>query len=431
MRIYDIITKKKEGYELSAEEIAFAVNGYVQGDVADYQMSALLMAICLKGMTDKETYQLTKTMLESGDTVDLSRFGTFSVDKHSTGGVGDKTTLIVAPIVASLGCKVAKMSGRGLGFTGGTVDKLESLSGYNAALNSSDFLDLVEKTGVAVVGQSGNLVPADKKLYALRDVTATIDSIPLIASSIMSKKLASGSHNIVLDVKYGSGAFMKTKEGASALAQAMIKIGESFGRRVRALVTNMGVPLGFAVGNRIEVWEAIQVLQGRGEPRLREICVSLASNIVALAQNIDTPSAKAMVENAIANGLAFEKMKEWIKCQGGDVSYLESPDTLLDAKYKKAYIAKKDGYISKLQADKIGIASALLGAGRVKLEDQIDYNAGIIFEKSYGDYVHAGDTIATLYSDKNAFDVAERELDDAIITSDQQPLAEELIANIL
>ena len=431
MRIYDIITKKKEGYELSAEEIAFAVNGYVQGDVADYQMSALLMAICLKGMTDKETYQLTKTMLESGDTVDLSRFGTFSVDKHSTGGVGDKTTLIVAPIVASLGCKVAKMSGRGLGFTGGTVDKLESLSGYNAALNSSDFLDLVEKTGVAVVGQSGNLVPADKKLYALRDVTATIDSIPLIASSIMSKKLASGSHNIVLDVKYGSGAFMKTKEGASALAQAMIKIGESFGRRVRALVTNMDVPLGFAVGNRIEVWEAIQVLQGRGEPRLREICVSLASNIVALAQNIDTPSAKAMVENAIANGLAFEKMKEWIKCQGGDVSYLESPDTLLGAKYKKAYIAKKDGYISKLQADKIGIASALLGAGRVKLEDQIDYNAGIIFEKSYGDYVHAGDTIATLYSDKNAFDVAERELDDAIITNEQQPLAEELIANIL
>lgn len=431
MRIYDIITKKKEGYELSAEEIAFAVNGYVQGDVADYQMSALLMAICLKGMTDKETYQLTKTMLESGDTVDLSRFGTFSVDKHSTGGVGDKTTLIVAPIVASLGCKVAKMSGRGLGFTGGTVDKLESLSGYNAALNSSDFLDLVEKIGVAVVGQSGNLVPADKKLYALRDVTATIDSIPLIASSIMSKKLASGSHNIVLDVKYGSGAFMKTKEGASALAQAMIKIGESFGRRVRALVTNMDVPLGFAVGNRIEVWEAIQVLQGRGEPRLREICISLASNIVALAQNIDTPSAKAMVENAISNGLAFEKMKEWIKCQGGDVRYLESPDTLLGAKYKKAYIAKKDGYISKLQADKIGIASALLGAGRVKLEDQIDYNAGIIFEKSYGDYVHAGDTIATLYSDKNAFNVAERELDDAIITSDQQPLEEELIANIL
>ena len=431
MRIYDIITKKKEGYELSAEEIAFAVNGYVQGDVADYQMSALLMAICLKGMTDKETYQLTKTMLESGVTVDLSRFGTFSVDKHSTGGVGDKTTLIVAPIVASLGCKVAKMSGRGLGFTGGTVDKLESLSGYNAALNSTDFLDLVEKTGVAVVGQSGNLVPADKKLYALRDVTATIDSIPLIASSIMSKKLASGSHNIVLDVKYGSGAFMKTKEGASALAQAMIKIGESFGRRVRALVTNMDVPLGFAVGNRIEVWEAIQVLQGRGEPRLREICVSLASNIVALAQNIDTPSAKAMVENAVANGLAFEKMKEWIKSQGGEVSYLDSPDTLLGAKYKKAYIAKKDGYISKLQADKIGIASALLGAGRVKLEDQIDYNAGIIFEKSYGDYVHVGDTIATLYSDKNAFVAAERELDDAIITSDQQPLAEELIANIL
>lgn len=431
MRIYDIITNKKEGRELSAEEIAFAVNGYVSGTVADYQMSSLLMAICLKGMTEEETYHLTKVMLESGDTVDLSRFGTLSVDKHSTGGVGDKTTLIVAPIVASLGCKVAKMSGRGLGFTGGTVDKLESLTGYNASLNSSDFLGLVEKTGVAVVGQSGNLVPADKKLYALRDVTATIDSIPLIASSIMSKKLASGSHNIVLDVKYGSGAFMKTKESASDLAAAMIKIGQGFGRRVRALVTNMDVPLGFAIGNRIEVWEAIQVLSGKGERRLREICISLASNIVSLAKNIDTPAAKAMVEDAISSGKALYKMKEWIECQGGDVSYIECPEKLLGAQNTQAYVAKCDGYISRLQADRIGIASALLGAGRVKLEDEIDYNAGIIFEKSYGDYVKKGDTIATLYSDRNCFESAEWELDNAITISDEMPAHQELIANVL
>lgn len=431
LRIYDIITKKKEGQALTPEEIAFAVSGYLSKEIADYQMSALLMAICLKGMTDEETYHLTKVMLQSGDTVDLSRFGDLSVDKHSTGGVGDKTTLIVAPIVASLGCKVAKMSGRGLGFTGGTVDKLESLSGYNVALDPEGFLNQVEKIGIAVVGQSGNLVPADKKLYALRDVTATIDSIPLIASSIMSKKLASGSHNIVLDVKYGSGAFMKTKEGASALAEAMIKIGNSFGRRVRALVTNMDVPLGYAVGNRTEVWEAIQVLSSKGEKRLTEICVSLAANIVSLALNIDTPSAKAMVEGAISSGKALYKMKEWIACQGGDVSYISNPDTLLNATYKKDYLSPCDGYIAKLQADRIGVASMLLGAGRIRLEDTIDYNAGIIFKKSYGDYVKKGEAIATLYSDTNLFGSAEKELGGAIIISEDKPSEEDLISNIL
>ena len=427
MRIYDIITKKKEGAKLSYEEIAFAVNGYTDGTVADYQMSALLMAICLKGMDEEETFNLTKVMLQSGDTVDLSAFGDKSVDKHSTGGVGDKTTLIVAPIVSSLGCKVAKMSGRGLGFTGGTVDKLESLDGYKVTLEPKDFLEQVEKINVSVIGQSGNLAPADKKLYALRDVTATIDSIPLIASSIMSKKLASGAHNIVLDVKCGSGAFMKDEESAKALATAMIKIGKSFGKNIRALVTNMDVPLGTAVGNRIEVWEAIQVLSGKGEKRLSEICISLASNIVSLAQNIDTESAKDLVEGVITSGAALAKLTEWIKCQGGDISYITEPERLLSAKYKTEYKAKTDGYISKIQADTVGRASMMLGAGRARLEDTIDFNAGIILKKSYGDYVLAGESIATLYSDTSSFEQCESTLDSAITIESSVPPTQKLI----
>ncbi len=431
MRIYDIITKKKQGLALTPAEIKFAIDGYMSGAVADYQMSALLMAICLKGMTKEETHHLTKIMLESGDTVDLSRFGDKSVDKHSTGGVGDKTTLIVAPIVASLGCKVAKMSGRGLGFTGGTVDKLESLTGYNAAQTPKEFLDQVEKIGISVVGQSGNLAPADKKLYALRDVTATIDSIPLIASSIMSKKLASGSHTIVLDVKFGSGAFMKTPADASALAQAMIEIGQGFGRKMRALVTNMDVPLGYAVGNRTEIWEAVQVLSGKGEKRLTEIALSLASNIVALSLNIDTPTAEIMVKDTIASGKALDKMREWIKAQGGDTGYLDTPDNLLGAKYKVQYLAKANGYISKMQADLIGVSSMLLGAGRVKLDDKIDYNAGIIFEKTYGDYVKKGDIIATLYSNKDLFEPCVSQLDCAIVISESEPKEQKLIFDII
>lgn len=431
MRIYDIITRKKEGQALSCEEIKFAIDGYMSGQVADYQMSALLMAICLRGMNKEETYHLTKEMLESGDTVDLSCFGELSVDKHSTGGVGDKTTLIVAPIVASLGCKVAKMSGRGLGFTGGTVDKLESLSGYNVMQDPEEFFAQVEKIGVSVVGQSGNLAPADKKLYALRDVTATIDSIPLIASSIMSKKLASGSHTIVLDVKCGSGAFMKTPEEATKLALAMTEIGQGFGRKMRALITNMNVPLGYAVGNRTEVWEAIQVLSGKGEARLCEICVALATNITSLALNIDTSTAKSMVLDSISSGKALSKMREWIQAQGGDVSYIDCPEKLLGAKNKAPYLAPKDGYISHMQADSIGVASMLLGAGRVRLEDTIDYNAGIIFEKSFGDYVKKGDVIATLYSDGDSFDGCIKELDGAITISDVAPVPQKLIFDVV
>lgn len=431
MRIYDIISKKKNGEKLSFCEIEFAINGYMSKEVADYQMSALLMAICLKGMDDEETYNLTKVMLESGDTVDLSDFGKLSVDKHSTGGVGDKTTLIVAPIVASLGCKVAKMSGRGLGFTGGTVDKLESLTGYNATQDSNEFLKQVKKIGISVVGQSGNLAPADKKLYALRDVTATIDSIPLIASSIMSKKLASGSHNIVLDVKCGSGAFMKDRHDAVKLAKAMIDIGNRFGRNIRVLVTNMDIPLGYAVGNRTEVWEAIQVLCGKGEKRLTEICVELAANIVSLALNIDTESAKQKVCQTISSGKAMQKMKEWINCQGGDCSYIDSPEKLLQAKYKYEYAATRNGYITKMQADTIGKASMHLGAGRIKLNDAIDYDAGIIFKKCHGDYVSYGETIATLYSNTDQFDACIDILNNAIKISDEKTDGQELIFEIL
>lgn len=431
MRIYDIITKKKNGHCLSLEEIEFAISSYMTGEVADYQMSALLMAICLKGMNKEETYNLTKVMLESGDMVDLSAFGDLSVDKHSTGGVGDKTTLIVAPIVASLGCKVAKMSGRGLGFTGGTVDKLESLTGYNAEQSPIEFMNQVEKIGISVVGQSGNLAPADKKLYALRDVTATIDSIPLIASSIMSKKLASGSHNIVLDVKCGSGAFMKDEKSATELANAMIDIGKSFGRNIRALVTNMDVPLGYAVGNRTEIWEALQVLNGCGEKNLTEISIALTTNLVAIALNIHTSAAKTLVQDAISSKKALAKMKEWIKCQGGDTSFIENPNKLLSAKFTHHFVASGDGYISKMQADRIGTASMLLGAGRVKLSDRIDYDAGIIFSKSYGDKVKKGDVIATLYSGKESFEACMSQLEDAIEISPTKPVANKLIFQIL
>ena len=431
MRIYDIITKKKEGYALTKEEIEFAINSYMKDEVADYQMSALLMAICLKGMDENETLHLTKVMMESGDTVDLSRFSDLSVDKHSTGGVGDKTTLIVAPIVACLGCKMAKMSGRGLGFTGGTVDKLESLDGYRSTQESQEFLEQVEKINLSVVGQSGNLAPADKRLYALRDVTATIDSIPLIASSIMSKKLASGAHNIVLDVKCGSGAFLKTKQGAKDLAHAMIKIGQGFGRRVRALVTNMDVPLGVAVGNRLEVWEAVQVLQGKGEKRLTQLCVALATNIVSLALNLDTESAKAMVEDAINSLRALNKMKEWISTQGGDVSYIENPEKLLNATYKKEFLAPFAGYISKIKADSVGTASMLLGAGRVRIDDKIDYTAGIILKCGYGDFVKKGESIAVMYSGCDKFKECEEVLLSAFEVTDQVPKEQALIFDTL
>ncbi len=428
MRAYDIIYKKRQGYELTKEEIDFIINGYMSGDVADYQVSALLMAICFNSMSENETFYLTDAMMRSGDTVDLSMFGNLSVDKHSTGGVGDKTTLIVAPIVASLGCKVAKMSGRGLGHTGGTVDKLESINGYRSSLSSSEFLGQVEKIGIAVTGQSGNLAPADKKLYALRDVTATVDSIPLIASSIMSKKLASGAHNIVLDVKCGSGAFMKNEGDAKALASAMIDIGTKFGRCVRALITNMDVPLGYFVGNALEIYEAIQVLSGKGEANLTKICTSLASNMVSLSLEIDISKTEKMVKEAISSGSALEKMKEWIEMQGGDIAPLNEPNLLLSAKYKKEYKASKSGYITKINAESVGVASMLLGAGRAKKDDIIDYSAGIELKCRYGDYVNVGDTICVLYtSNDSLFSSCESKLNEAFTFSNDKPNDNKLI----
>ena len=428
MRIYDIIDKKRHSLPLTKEEIDFAINGYMNDCIADYQMSALLMAICINGMSDEETLNLTSAMLKSGQEIDLSCFGNLSVDKHSTGGVGDKTTLIVAPIVASLGLKVAKMSGRGLGFTGGTIDKLESLGRFSTSLPQAKFLNQVERIGVCVIGQSKGLAPADKKLYALRDVTATVESIPLIASSIMSKKLASGAKSIVLDIKVGSGAFMKDFESGVALANAMIKIGKGFGRNIRCVITNMNVPLGYAVGNSLEVYEAVQVLSGKGEKRLTEIAITLSSNMVSMGFGIEHEKARQMVEQEIFSGRALIKLKEWVVAQGGDVKYINTPELLLRAKHKEAYVAKESGYISSIDAKGIGIASMLLGAGRVKKTDNIDHLAGIILEKSYGDYVEKGQVLATLYSqDKSLFPGCKSILSNAISYSQSKPTEEILI----
>lgn len=402
MRMYDILQKKRYGEELTREEIGFFIKGYTEGSVPDYQAAAFCMAVCFAGMTDRETAALTDAMARSGDTVDLSRFGNLSVDKHSTGGVGDKTSLILCPIVSSLGCKVAKMSGRGLGHTGGTVDKLESIPGYRTSLSEEEFLDQVERTGLALIGQTGNLTPADKKLYALRDVTATIDSIPLITSSIMSKKLAAGSKNIVLDVKTGSGAFMKTPEDAEKLAENMVRIGRSCGRNVSALLTDMDRPLGFAVGNSLEVIEAVNVLKGLEKGDLYEVSVSLATEMVSLVKSITPESARREVENAIETGKAFAKMKEWIAAQGGDTSVLDDTDLFPKAAFAYEVRAPKGGRIRKMNAEDIGKAAAILGAGRISKEDPIDHAAGIVLAKKTGDSVKKGDVIATLFTNNEA-----------------------------
>ena len=364
MRFYDIIAKKRHGLALSGEEIDFFVSEYTAGSIPDYQASALLMAICTRGMSGEETARLTAAIAASGNRVDLSCFGNLTVDKHSTGGVGDKTTLIVAPLAASLGCKVAKMSGRGLGHTGGTVDKLESFPGYTTSLSSEKFLDTVRRIGVSVVGQSGNLAPADKKIYALRDVTATVDSVPLIASSVMGKKLAAGAHSIVLDVKCGSGSFMKTPREAEELARAMVDIGRRNGRAVSALITNMDAPLGSAVGNILEVREAIDTLRGAGPRDLREICIALAAEMAHLSLGTDLRTARSRAEEALAGGAALAKFKEWISAQGGDVSYIDEPEKFDTARCITELKATEDGYITAMDTERIGLASVALGAGR-------------------------------------------------------------------
>jgi len=432
MRMYDIIMKKRNGAELSEAEIRFFVEGYTAGNIPDYQASALLMAICFNGMTQAETATLTDAMAKSGDTVDLSCFGTLSVDKHSTGGVGDKTSLIVAPIVASLGAKVSKMSGRGLGHTGGTVDKLESIPGYRVSLSPEEFISQVENIGIAVIGQSGNLTPADKKLYALRDVTGTVESIPLIVSSIMSKKIAAGSHSIVLDVKVGSGAFMKTLRQAEELATEMVNIGKACGRNIAALLTDMDTPLGYAVGNSLEIKEAVSVLRGESKGALREICLALAANMTSLVFGITQQEAEIRVTQALDSGAAFAKMKEWIAAQGGDTSYIDNPELFPKPKIEYNVTATESGYISSMDAARIGGVSVTLGAGRASKEESIDYAAGIIIRKTVGDPVSAGEVLFTVFTDReSSIEQAEKELIDSVKVSKTVPKLKPLIYKVV
>lgn len=402
MRMYDIIEKKRDGLALSDEEIRFFVDGYTDGSIPDYQASALCMAIFFRGMNDREISVLTDAMAHSGDMIDLSRFGTLSADKHSTGGVGDKTSLIVMPIVAALGAKVAKMTGRGLGHTGGTVDKLESIPGYQIALDSERFLTQVEDIGISLVGQSGNLTPADKKLYALRDVTATVNSIPLITSSIMSKKLAAGAHNIVLDVKVGSGAFMKTPADGRALAEKMVSIGKLCGRNMTAVLTNMDVPLGHNIGNALEVREAVAVLKGESRGDLREVCIALASNLIRMVFDLTEEEARRRVIDALESGAAFSKLKEWISAQGGDTRCLDDPSLFPATAFAYEIQSPVNGYIRKMDAERIGITSVMLGAGRETKDAPIDYSAGIVLCKKVGERVSAGETLATLYTNRES-----------------------------
>ena len=393
MNIVDIINKKRLGKILSKEELEFAINGYLNGEVADYQMSSLLMAIVLKGMTDKEIITLTKLMLNSGEKLDLSILG-IVVDKHSTGGVGDKTTMIIAPIVASCGVRVAKMSGRGLGHTGGTIDKLESIPGFKVSINTEEFLKQVKNIGVAIVSQTNNLVPADKKIYALRDVTGTVESIPLIASSIMSKKIASGANKLVIDVKVGNGALIKNIHDARKLAKLMIEIGKANNIEVVCLLTNMDIPLGNNIGNVLEVKEAIDVLKNKCYGNLTDICIELSSYMVSLGLGISYKEAKNMVIDSLYDGRAYDKFLEFVEYQGGSLDNLDVSKNTYEVK------SVKEGYLTGIDAFSLGKLSMHLGAGRVSLDDELDYSAGIMVNKNVGDYIREGDTLMTLYTNK-------------------------------
>lgn len=432
MRIYDIIAKKRDGFALTDEEIAFFVKGYTDGKIKDYHAAALLMAIYLNGMDDREMTTLTTEMARSGDMLDLSEIDGVTADKHSTGGVGDKTTLIVAPIVASLGLKVAKMSGRGLGHTGGTVDKLESIEGFRVSLPADEFIKNVQQHGICVVGQTASLAPADKKIYALRDSTATVGNIPLIASSIMSKKLACGSKCIVLDVKCGSGAFMKTPQDAKALSEKMVTIGKNSGRLMAALITDMDTPLGKNIGNTLEIAEAVEVLRGKGSEDLKAVSLSLAANLVSLGKGIPVEEALAMCEKTLADGSAFLKFKEFIAAQGGNTDVIDDIEKLPKAKYVHKVLAPRDGYIFSMNAESVGTASVILGAGRENPDDVIDYTAGIILEKKTGDRVRKGEVIALLYCcDESRFYDAEKRFIESVNFSDDKPENKPLIYEVV
>ncbi|MEQ3457875.1 pyrimidine-nucleoside phosphorylase [Enterococcus cecorum] len=403
MRMVDLIAKKRDGQSLSKEEIEWIVTGYTNGEIPDYQMSALTMAIFYQDMTDQEITDLTLAMANSGDVVNLENIEGIKVDKHSTGGVGDTTTLVLAPLVASVGVPVAKMSGRGLGYTGGTLDKLEAIPGFQIELSEDKFVELVNESKVAVIGQSGNLAPADKKLYALRDVTATVDSIPLIASSIMSKKIAAGADAIVLDVTTGAGAFMKNIEDAKRLASTMVQIGKLTNRQTMAVISDMSQPLGEAIGNSLEVVEAIETLQGKGPKDLEEMCYVLGSQMVVLAKKADTlEQAREMLEEALHSGKAFAKFKEMVANQGGDVSVIDHPEKLLTAKYEIELPAKQSGVITKLIANELGIAAMMLGAGRKTKEDTIDFAVGLKLCKKVGEAIQEGESVLTIYANQPA-----------------------------
>ncbi len=428
MRMYDIIAKKRDGGTLTKEEIDFFVRGFTDGSIPDYQASAMTMAIYLRGMTPVETAQLTLAMAHSGDVVDLSAIEGVKVDKHSTGGVGDKTTLIAAPIAAACGVRLAKMSGRGLGHTGGTLDKLESIPGCTVSLSQEAFFRQVRKIGLAVVGQTGNLVPADKKLYALRDVTATVSSIPLIASSIMSKKLASGADCILLDVKTGSGAFMKTLDDSIALAKAMVDIGEHNGRRTAALITDMDTPLGRNIGNSLEVMEAVETLKGNGPSDLTEVCLALAANLLMLAGKGEAEQCRAMAEKALRNGEAYQKLRAMVAAQGGDAAVLDDTSKFAPAACSLDVLSGYDGYLAATDAEGIGAAAVLLGAGRETKESAIDYAAGIRLFKKPGDPVRRGDVLAKLYAaDMEKCKAGEERLRAALAFSKEAPTLPPLI----
>ena len=432
MRMYDIILKKRANLPLSDKEIRFVIDGYVKGEIPDYQVSALLMTIVFNGMNARELGTLTLAMAQSGNMVDLSNIDGITVDKHSTGGVGDKTTLIIAPLVAACGGKVAKMSGRGLGHTGGTIDKMESIPNLKVSLEQDAFIDQVNKIGLAVIGQSEGLAPADKKLYALRDVTGTVDSIPLIASSVMSKKLASGAQAILLDVKVGSGAFMKNIEDARELAKAMVDIGKENGRSVKAILTDMDRPLGHAIGNALEIREVINTLKGHGPEDLTHECIIMAAHMLVLSHMCDYETALNRVQQALDSGVALERLRLMVDAQGGDSRVIDDESILTIGQFTYDVIAPQDGYITHMNTEQCGIASVMLGAGRTVKDGPIDYSAGIVMHKKTGDAVRMGERIATLYaSDESLFTNAAQTYLAAITIGNTAPKVVDTILDVV
>ncbi|NHM91110.1 pyrimidine-nucleoside phosphorylase [Staphylococcus sp. 10602379] len=419
MRMVDMISKKRDGHALTSEEIKFIIDGYTKGEIPDYQMSSLAMAIYFQDMTDEERAALTMAMVESGDQIDLSDIEGVKVDKHSTGGVGDTTTLVLAPLVVALDIPVAKMSGRGLGHTGGTIDKLEAVEGFHVEISEAEFIKLVNEAKIAVIGQTGNLTPADKKIYALRDVTGTVNSIPLIASSIMSKKIAAGADAIVLDVKTGNGAFMQTVEDAEALAHAMVKIGNQVGRQTMAIISDMNQPLGLGIGNALELKEAIDTLKGEGPEDLTELVLTLGAQMVVLAKKAETlEEARVKLQEVIDNGAAIEKFKTFLSNQGGDASVVDDPSKLPTAQYTFELPAKTSGVVSEMVANEIGIASMMLGAGRQTKEDDIDLAVGLVLHKKIGDKVEEGESLLTIHANQEDVEAVKQKLYDNITISD-------------